>query len=1083
MNHRSFETLRRGAWSAAFAALAAVALVWTPTQVEAQTGTIVGTVTEANSQRPLESVQVFIEGTGIGTLTNSSGRYLLVNVPAGEHTVQAELVGYRAVTQTVTVEAGESAVADLELSQQAVALDQIVVSGAGVATEKKRLGNTIATINTEGIENAPITNFSDLLQGREPSLVSLPSSGTTGEGSRIRIRGSASLSQSNEPIIYVDGIRVDNGGGFGAGVSAGGQGQPSRLDDIDPTSIERIEVLKGAAAATLYGTEASSGVIQIFTKRGQQGEPRWTLQTDQNVIDVPQNRFIPHADFARNQEQVQNVRDAFGLDVQPFEPFEVSIMPEVLETGRSQTYSGSVQGGGELITYFASGRYQNENGVFVGDIRGEDLPVTDRNVRRQATTNLNIFPTDDLRIRVSGLYSEQNLTSLNNANNIFGFFSSMFMAQPRLAQAQGGQNGFFGAPAFGTTLEFGQVEVTQDNEHFAGSINANWALPDVGLPGQFVIDGTFGVDVTNTQSVEFGPFGHNVDNFTTNFTEGFRNLNDRNRREVTGDFKLNHEVDLFEGLSSSFVFGAQGFIRQFLTSGGDGQNFPGPGLETVGSAADQSIFEIFLREVNTGIFFQEQFGWNDFAFLTVGGRWDKNSAFGESAGTEFYPKVSGSVVLSDSPWWPQNDLVSQFRVRAAVGQSGLQPGAFDQFTTFSALPSSEGAGVQPDNLGNDALKPETSTEWEVGAEVEFFNGRAGVDFTYWDREVDDALVARQFPVTGGFRNTQLDNIGLVEARGIEIAVNGTVYEGRDTEVRLFANASWIDEEVSDLGLAPPLKTGGSYPRYRNFIKEDFAPGAFFGADISDVDIPLNLAGDCSVPSRQQALDFFSQPRNPNDFEVLSKTVEGAPGGPGCPGDFLGNFLGKPTPDWQGSFGMDFTFLSNFEVSTLFEYKFGNFQVQDLSGAFRQANAVIGRNTPGSNRVNAIMQNPNSTAEERLDAAIEWAREYRALAPMSGMNQIWDAAFLRFREFNLTYRVPGEFVESLMLNNATVTFGVRNLWLFVNDQFRGLDPEINVLGRCGGDGTAADLDCQFLNSVEGWGVPIPRRFTFSLRVGF
>ena len=137
------------------------------------------------------------------------------------------------------------------------------MTGAGIATEKRKLGNTIATLDASTLDNAPISDFSQMIAGREPGVVAMPSSGATGEGAAIRIRGSSSLSQLNEPIIYVDGIRVDR-----SAVSLSGTGNPSRLDDIPPESIERVEILKGAAAATLYGTEASNGVIQIFTKRG-----------------------------------------------------------------------------------------------------------------------------------------------------------------------------------------------------------------------------------------------------------------------------------------------------------------------------------------------------------------------------------------------------------------------------------------------------------------------------------------------------------------------------------------------------------------------------------------------------------------------------------------------------------------------------------------------------------------------------------------------------------------------------------------------------------------------------------------------
>ena len=208
-----------------------------PTNAEAQTsGQLVGTVVDAASRRPLEAVQVFIGNTGIGALTNAAGRFLLLNVPVGELTLDAQMVGYRTGSQTVTVTSGESAVVDFGLDQTAIALDQIVVTGAGIATERRKLGNTIAVVDAASLENNPVSTFSDLIAAREPGVVLLPTSGSTGEGGRIRIRGSSSLSQLNEPIIYLDGIRIDR-----SAVSLSGTGNPSRLDDIPPESIDLLD--------------------------------------------------------------------------------------------------------------------------------------------------------------------------------------------------------------------------------------------------------------------------------------------------------------------------------------------------------------------------------------------------------------------------------------------------------------------------------------------------------------------------------------------------------------------------------------------------------------------------------------------------------------------------------------------------------------------------------------------------------------------------------------------------------------------------------------------------------------------------
>ncbi len=1063
MTRNSFaQSLRNGAGGLCLAVLASLAFT---SAAAAQTGTVTGQVTDAASGRPLESAQVYIEGTSLGTLTNSTGRYLFVNAPVGEYTVIAELVGYRSVSETVTVTAGQSSTVDFGLSVTAIQLDQIVVTGTGVATEKKKLGNSIATVDVSSLENAPITSFSDVLQGREAGVVGLPGAGDTGSSGRIRIRGSASLSQSNEPIIYLDGVRIDRGGGGGWGAA---QAATRRFDDIDPNSIERIEILKGAAAATLYGTEASNGVIQIFTKRGQQGAPRWTFQTDQTAVTSPKDRFIPHADFPRSAEEVARMQHRWGVSLQPYEVYEVDYMSELYNTGFAQTYSASVSGGSDLIQYFASGRYHSENGPFsklegvFAD--GGSLGNEDTIRRRQGTMNLSIFPFDNLRLRVTGLYSELNQTRLRGGNNIYGVFSLGLMGQLRLAD----DNNRYGSLAFATLRETGEAQVTEDVEHFAGSVNANWSISE-----GVVFDGTFGVDVTNGTNVSFYPFGWNVDNFTVYNTSGRRWFGDRNNREVTGDFKLSYDRDFGDNISSQFLAGGQGFLSQNVYHGGHGQTFPGPGLEVASAGANQDTSESWSRVVNAGVYFQEQVGWQDWAFVTVGARFDANSAFGADFETATYPKAAVSVIPTDLFDW-DNETLSTFRVRAAWGRSGLQPGAFDKFTTFTPRPAEVGAGLAPANLGNQSLRPEISNEIEFGAEFGLFNDRIGVDITYWDRSTTDALVARQFPVTGGFTSTQLDNIGQIDATGIELTVNGSVYNGENLSINVFANTAYIDEIVTDLGGAPPLKTGGSYPRYRNFLKEGYAPGSFFGAVLDpNMAIPLDLNRNCSEPSRAQALEYFSQPRNPSAFEVIPV---------GCAGgsaEYLDSYIGKPTPDFAGSYGFDISFLGNFELSSNFEYRFGNYHTQDLTGAFRQANAVIGRNVPGTARVASIMQNPASTAEQRLEAALEWAREYRALAPMSGMNQIWTSDFIRLREISVSYRLPSDMIEGLGLDNATLTFGGRNVKLWMLGDYRGIDPEINPSANCTGGG----VNCNFLTGTEAFGVPIPRRFALSARIGF
>jgi TonB-dependent starch-binding outer membrane protein SusC len=1047
----------------------ALVLVWGPEPVDAQaTGTVTGQVVEAGSLRPLVSAQVVVDGTSIGGLTNQRGEFTVPNVPAGEVSIRAQLIGFGSQTQTVNVQPGGTVTLDFQLRQTTLALDQIVVTGAGVAMERRRLGNTIATIDVADLQSAPVQNLSEILSAREPGVVGLTSGGMAGEGARFRIRGSASLSQSNEPVIYVDGVRVDNAGGFGPGIGAGGGGTPSRLDDINPDAIERIEILKGAAAATLYGTQASNGVIQIFTKRGQAGAPQYNVSIEQSFSRIPVGRYHKHAGWVAGTEPsardrgTTGVQEMWGLSVQPYEAFEVDMFSPHFSTGHNQVYTLSVTGGTQSATYYVAARLQSEDGPF--DLSWAEAPgfrvANDENERRQFNANVELFPTDVLRVRVSSSYTEMSHSVPDNNNNIFGVISSIINSRPERATP----TNRFGSPAFATTRENAHRLTNQDVKRYGGAITAIYqAAPNISL------DATVGIDFVSQHATRFFPFGWNVDGFSGSNTAGSRSVSDRNHREVTLDVKGIWNTSLGTDWTSELVAGGQGFLTRTESNVGTGDQFPGPGLEVAGAGLNQTVFEGFLEEVNAGLMIQNQFGFRDYAFFTLGGRYDEHSAFGETAGGAFYPKASASVMVSQMPFWTM-DALSTVRVRGALGKSGLQPGAFDSFTTFAPLGAFTGPGVSPSNLGNPDLKPETSTEWELGAEVGFLDDRASLDFTYWHRTVSDMLVDRQFVPSGGFSSPQLDNIGEMQARGWELLAQMVAVTRPSFSANVFANISYTRERITDMGGAPPLKVGGAYPRYRQFTMEGFHPGSFFGPLLDEsVDIPAHIGGDCVPVSRAELLTYLSVPRDPGTIHPLVVDC-------GTP-DMLLNYLGKPTPDFQGAFGTTMTLWNNLTVNTLFEYRFGNYHIHDLDGAFRRQHPLIGRNIREAAEIEATMQNPASTPEQRLEAAERWVREFQGLSPYDGLNEIHEADFLRLREISLTYRAPGEWADRFRARNLSFTVSGRNLALWT--KFPGTDPELNFSSRTAGGG----LDNNFGDGTVSWGIPIPRRITFQVRAGF
>ncbi len=1083
----------------ALAALFAMPLV-------AQTGTVSGTVREAGSGRVIVGAQVFVAGgvaracvgercvARIVATSDEDGRFTLANIPAGDVTIRVRFVGFTTQAAQQTIRGGASVEVNFELSRSVIRLDEVVVTGAGGQVEKKQLGNTIETINLREIQNAPVSTFSEALAARNPSVVALPSSGLAGSGARIRIRGTNSLSMSNEPIVYLDGIRIDNGGGFDGGVptEAGGV---SRLDDISPESIERIEILKGSAAATLYGSEAASGVIQIFTKRGSSGAPRFNFHIEGGLSTYP-DVYKPNAGFARDAAQAATINELYQLNVQPFEVFERTFVDDMLETGNQWIGSGTVTGGGEAVQYFASGRYTWDDGPFGGSQLG---PARDHNRKYQGNINLTIFPRERLTFRVSGMFADTRHDTPENGNNIFGVVSLAMFGKPELASCDdvdldGSQDidrsqmvgattpvcSVSGNPtgqiAFSTVRESMQQVLRQDSEHFNGSITASYAAT-----ADLDFEVTAGLDATNGRSFSFAPFGYDLDNFTGNNVDGFRNIGARNHRELSLDIKSRWSTRLSD-FSSNLTVGGQGFISQDETSGGFGSQFPGPGLEVAGAAANQSLREQSLEIVNAGVFAQWQVGYQDFAYVTVGGRFDRNSAFGENESGEFYPKLSGSFILSDMPSW-NSGLISTLRFRGAIGKSGLQPGAFDKFTTFGPGPTFEGPGLEPDNLGNPDLAPERSTEWEVGSEVGLFQNRVGLDFTYWKRVTKDALIARQFPVTGGFTQTQLDNIGELKGEGLEIKVDWLAMDKENVSLSFNANASFLDELIRSMGSAPPIKVGGSYPRYRNFLKEGFAPGTYFGAQLIDFtpgqNVPFDTNGDGNPDTEAEFRAFLT---GTAEIELGSSEMGPLIRDDDGDGDLLDHLLGKPTPDWQGAFGFNLTLWRNLQINNLFEFKAGDYSVTNLTDAFRKSNPSIGRNVKAAAEVEATLLDPSTQSNEqaRFDAAMQWATELKALAPFSGLNTIENAKFIRWRELSVTYNMPSSFASKFGFDNMSLSFTGRNLVKW--DGYSGIDQEMNALSRCGGAGQAS-RDCNFLDGVDAFGLPLPRRYALSLRFGF
>jgi TonB-linked SusC/RagA family outer membrane protein len=1085
------------------------------------TGTVEGTVTDAATQRPLANVQVSIQGTGatVGALTNAQGTFRIPNVASGQQTIRARLIGYAQSTTSVTVPAGGIGRATIELKQSAIELSAVVTTGTGGSqVEARKLGNTVASVELPA--NAPAANFSDALQGKEPGLMMLPSSGTTGEGSRIRIRGNGSLSQNNEPIVYVDGVRIDNGGGFGSGfVGTGGGGRPSRLDDINPAAIEKVEVLKGAAAATLYGTEASAGVLLITTKKGAVSNTKWSLEVEQSAKTYPKGRIEDQWGFAGRScgliataatcadSQATRLASHFGHAVTAYKPFSQNVATQLFETGKATMVSGQVSGGTPTSTYFASLRGFLEDGPFTANnFNWQDRGVfmKDINNKYQGTMAIGLTPTKDFKLQFNSLFALTHNEVPQNNNSIYAPYTVALFSKPENAQCDASKtsatdptfgslgNGLCrtkgnptGASTFGSQQELLQETIKQDARHYNGSIRASY-IPSASLN----FDATLGIDFTAQRSAQFLGFGNNIDARINRANNGLASVDDRSNQVLTLSVNGGWTTNPL-GLSSNLIFGGQGYITKTNNESGSNQGFPGPGIEVVGGGSSPQVFESFGSVVNTGGFAQEQLGWHDWVFATVGGRYDYNSAFGKTSGGVFYPQASFSFVLSDRAGFNDSFLGKRFstlRLRGAVGKAGRQPGAFDKLTTYSPLTSTAGGGLVPGNLGNPELKPEVSTELEFGMEMGLLDDNVSIDFTRWQRTLKDALVARQFPVSGGFRALQLDNIGEMQSWGYDIKVKAFLVNRANLSADVYASTAFLSQIVTSMGGAPALKVGGSYPRYRNFIKEGWAPGAFFGARLplacegsatthpqgglclKPGELPFRIPGTTSPATEAAILAYLASPRTLANLNPLQSDDN-------LNGDVLDHFDGKPLPDFEGSFGGSLTWRRNWRFATNFEYRGGNYTISNLTSGFRTGSPTNGGNTERRAAIEAVVQNPASTAAQRLEAAREYWNSIAALSPYDGLNQQMAGDFVRWRELSATYTAPASWARRVGGSDMSITLAARNFMLWT--KYKGVDPEVNVFSRGTGGGTDQNVG----ESIDAFGFPIPRSISFNIRVGF
>jgi TonB-linked SusC/RagA family outer membrane protein len=1006
----------------------ALLLAQPPSAQAQQTGSITGQVVEEGTERPLGNMQVQLVGTTRMMLTNEQGRFLFGGLPAASYELRVTGLGYAQATTRVTVASGGAATARIVLSTSALQLDALVVSAVTGQIERKReLGNTVGRITSDQIEPAVTTNLSQVLQARSPGVTVAAASGTSGTSQRIRIRGSNSISLQNEPLLIIDGVQVNNSAqgldALDANAVYVGGAETSRWNDLAPSQIESIEIIKGPAAAALYGTAAANGVVLVTTKRGRSGEAQWGAHVEYGGIGVAADFPANYAQVGTNTTTGARVGSC-NLDLRsrgvctPVADSLLSYNPLVqanpFRSGHRQSIGLNVSGGSEAISYFIAGETEREQGVIDPNTVG----------RHSFRANLSGRLREDLNVTVTTGYVRSRVELPFNDNSAWGAMGSGLLAQAADANDPLRQGFYLRPPE-----HFFFVESGQEINRFTGGVNLSWQPV-----GWLTFSAQGGLDHAARHDFQLAQSG--ITTASASLAEGFRYSNRFDVETMTANLSGTAVRSLGSALTSTTTVGGAYTRDGLFGSWANGRQLLA-GTGTLGGASAGAVIDETAQEIITiGGYLRQQLAWRDRVFVTGSVRGDDNSAFGADFEFVTYPAASAAWVLSEESFFPDVRGIDQLRLRGAYGQSGQRPGFRQARTFYNPVAVSTGVSEQTavsiGGTGNALLSPERSSEWEGGFDLGVLDNRVGLELTYYAKRTRDALVARRLPPSLGASNTRFENIGSVSNKGFELQLNAQLLNTARVSWDATIAATRTRNRVEDLGEStePIIFNSGSVQRHT----EGYPLGSFFQRSIEFED----LNGD-GMLSRANCPD---QPT----LTLADGTV------PACE-ITIGSteqYIGTPFPTREIGFTTSLTLFDNLRLSGQLDYKGGHHQY-NYTKYFRCAGV-------------------QNCEDVHVDGAPldQQAAYFGARFMGSFAGYIEPADFVKLRELSLSYTVPQRFTQSVMGGSLSLTVAGRNLAMWT--KYDGFDPEVNSLGYAGAGAAGGDFyqqDFLTLPPVRQW----------------
>ncbi len=1004
---------------------------------------ISGKVTDETG-KGVPNITVLVKGTAKGSSTDNDGSYhLTAALKPGTYTVTFSGVGYESKDAALSVGTSISYSLDAVLTTKVSKLDEVIVTGTSAGTTRRQLGSYISSVNADELTKGATGNVLAALQGKTAGAQITQNNGDPAGGLSVRLRGISSISSSSEPLYIVDGVIVNNAtnrvtntqSGYDGSAFVGNVGQ-SRMVDINPQDIERIEVLNGAAAAAIYGSRANAGVVQIFTKRGRTGAPKVSFSTS-----IMQSSLRKKIDVNRAGIKFGGPTDGPGAQTQDIlTPALTNTTPVtrydyqdyIFRSALGTDNTVSVSGGTDKTKYYVSGSYFYNQGI----VKNTDYQRfsfrsnVDQTLNKWMSFNIGlnyINSTANEKPDGNSFYSPLNsVTIIGNFHNI--------QQRDALGNIQ----------AVGERGRANPVSVIEDikQKNITNRVIANLGLKLTPIK-HLTLDYKMGIDNYAQNGTTFiPPFAYNV---STAFwgggasldptQNGYASAANNNFFGINHDVNATYNIDINKNINSVTQVGfSQQYERNnYILSQGRGL---APFVQVVNGASTilpgvDSRSEISI----SGFYIQQNFKYRNQFFITGALRRDGSSVFGENQRNQVYSKLSGSYVLSGADYWEKlgvSNWWNLFKVRVAYGESGNLTGigAYDRFNTYSATSFlGRTALTSSSQLANVNVGPERQHELEFGADLSFFKSRLNVTANIYTKKVDNLLISRFIAPTNGY-SSLLDNLGSLENKGFEIVLSGTPIKTKDVNWDVAVIYNHNRNKAVNIGQALNLlSTNAGAPVA---IIQGQPIGVFYGtffATNTDGSLLKNTSG---IPLTELGVQN----------SVLSYTPGRTNGLPS--GSTLRKIVGDPNPKYSGSVVNEVSFRK-LSLRAQVDYLMG----ADVWNADWRTRQGVG----------------NGKVAEAEDLG-QVPRGYVAGVYAIEEWRVDHGHYVKLRELSLAY----DFGRVKSISNITVTFSGRNLISW--DNYKGYDPEVNA----GGQST-------ILRGIDFGSVPIPKTFSLGVKASF